>query len=198
MRVIRIQDLLLLGRIRVLILLECKLDVLAFRSFDHWRALVQREGVRPRSFASCIPRWLCIVQMYRIRDTAWSSPFRSRQYVHNSTHLLSSCSFTNTLLAIQELRETGRFSDMSLQTDEDEHSIEMHLPYVRKVFEGWVSLSGFVIPSECCQTRRDITVVPILVGAIDKDKEESYGHLLAPYFAREDTFCVVSSDFCHW
>ena len=35
MRVIRIQDLLLLGRIRVLILLECELDVLAFRSFDH-------------------------------------------------------------------------------------------------------------------------------------------------------------------
>ena len=34
MRVIRIQDLLLLGRIRVLILLECKLDVLVFRSFD--------------------------------------------------------------------------------------------------------------------------------------------------------------------
>lgn len=27
---------------------------------------------------------------------------------------------------------------MDQQTDEDEHSIEMHLPYVRKVFEGWV------------------------------------------------------------
>jgi len=25
---------------------------------------------------------------------------------------------------------------MDVQTDEDEHSIEMHLPYVRKVFEG--------------------------------------------------------------
>ena len=35
MRVIRIQDLLLLGRIRVLILLECELDILVFRSFDH-------------------------------------------------------------------------------------------------------------------------------------------------------------------
>ena len=27
---------------------------------------------------------------------------------------------------------------MDIETDEDEHSIEMHLPYVRKVFEGWV------------------------------------------------------------
>lgn len=45
------------------------------------------------------------------------------------------------LLAIDELRRSGEFSDMSLQTDEDEHSIEMHLPYIRKVFQGSVRLS---------------------------------------------------------
>ena len=28
---------------------------------------------------------------------------------------------------------------MELGTDEDEHSIEMHLPYVRKIFEGYVN-----------------------------------------------------------
>ena len=38
--------------------------------------------------------------------------------------------------AIAELRATGNFGEMDIQTDEDEHSIEMHLPYVRKVFEG--------------------------------------------------------------
>jgi predicted class III extradiol MEMO1 family dioxygenase len=38
--------------------------------------------------------------------------------------------------ACDRLRATGSFSDMDIQTDEDEHSIEMHLPYVRKVFEG--------------------------------------------------------------
>ncbi|KAF8271476.1 MEMO1 family [Lactarius quietus] len=62
---------------------------------------------------------------------------------------------------------------MELGTDEDEHSIEMHLPYIRKVFEG-----------------KDISIVPILVGAIDKKKEETLGV--------EDTFFVISSDFCHW
>jgi predicted class III extradiol MEMO1 family dioxygenase len=46
--------------------------------------------------------------------------------------------------------------------------------------------------------RKDITIVPILVGAINKDKEELYGRVLAPYFAANDTICVVSSDFCHW
>lgn len=39
-------------------------------------------------------------------------------------------------LATDALRATGKFEDMALDTDEDEHSIEMHLPYVRKIFEG--------------------------------------------------------------
>ncbi|KAG9103936.1 hypothetical protein FRC06_006881 [Ceratobasidium sp. 370] len=82
---------------------------------------------------------------------------------------------------VAELRKSKLFSDMSLRTDEDEHSIEMHLPYVRKVFAGL-----------------DIKVVPILVGAIDETSEAHFGAALAPYLAKPDTICVVSSDFCHW
>lgn len=70
---------------------------------------------------------------------------------------------------------------MSRSTDEDEHSIEMHLPYVRKAFEG-----------------KDIKIVPILVGSLRTEDEATFGALLAPYLEREDTFTVVSSDFCHW
>ena len=40
------------------------------------------------------------------------------------------------LSAISELRATESFTDMSVETEEGEHSIEMHLPYIRKVFEG--------------------------------------------------------------
>jgi len=40
--------------------------------------------------------------------------------------------------------------------------------------------------------------VPILVGSMSLEKEKSYGKVLAPYLVREDTICVVSSDFCHW
>jgi hypothetical protein len=82
---------------------------------------------------------------------------------------------------INELKETGNFEWMTLPQDEAEHSIEMHLPYVRKIFAG-----------------QDISIVPILVGAISKAKEKFYGSLLAPYLARPDTFFVISSDFCHW
>ena len=35
----------------------------------------------------------------------------------------------------EELQSTGSFEWMNLETDEDEHSIEMHLPYIAKVFE---------------------------------------------------------------
>ncbi|EJU05319.1 UPF0103-domain-containing protein [Dacryopinax primogenitus] len=85
------------------------------------------------------------------------------------------------LATTAELKATGKFSMMSNKTDENEHSIELHLPYVRKTFEG-------------C----DIKVVPILVGAINDKKEADFGGILAQYLEQEDTMFVVSSDFCHW
>ncbi|TKY85447.1 hypothetical protein EX895_005609 [Sporisorium graminicola] len=80
-----------------------------------------------------------------------------------------------------DLKATGKFSVMSQTEDEDEHSIEMHLPYIYKVFEG-----------------KQVQIVPILVGAINTSKESEYGMLLAPYLADPSNFFVVSSDFCHW
>ncbi|KAF4622838.1 hypothetical protein D9613_001848 [Agrocybe pediades] len=82
---------------------------------------------------------------------------------------------------IKELKDTGNFETMSLKADEDEHSIEMHLPYVRKMFAGM-----------------DIRIVPIVVGSITQRTEASFGSILAPYLASDDTFFVISSDFCHW
>jgi AmmeMemoRadiSam system protein B len=41
---------------------------------------------------------------------------------------------------IKELEATKEFVEkvMTLDVDENEHSIEMHLPYIRKVFKGYV------------------------------------------------------------
>ena len=38
--------------------------------------------------------------------------------------------------AIAELRKTKIFQDMKGDVDEEEHSLEMHLPYIRHVFQG--------------------------------------------------------------
>ncbi|KAF9515600.1 hypothetical protein BS47DRAFT_1371987 [Hydnum rufescens UP504] len=80
-----------------------------------------------------------------------------------------------------ELQKTGNFDLMSLSTDQDEHSIELHLPYVRKIFDGV-----------------DIKIVPILVGSLKLQQERRFGEILAPYLASPDTLFVISSDFCHW
>ncbi len=76
---------------------------------------------------------------------------------------------------------------MSRETDEDEHSLEMHLPYIYKV----LSLH-FPSPDEFP------LLVPILVGATNPQAERRYGRLLAPYLADPTSIFVVSSDFCHW
>jgi len=72
---------------------------------------------------------------------------------------------------------------MSLDVDEDEHSIEMHLPYI-----------AYRMPSK----KNSFTIVPILVGSLSYSNEEVYGKILAPYLADTNNLFIISSDFCHW
>eukprot|EP00112_Aurelia_sp_Birch-Aquarium-sp1_P019674 Seg492.6 transcript_id=Seg492.6/GoldUCD/mRNA.D3Y31 product="Protein MEMO1" protein_id=Seg492.6/GoldUCD/D3Y31 len=83
----------------------------------------------------------------------------------------------------QKLLETGQFEVMSSKTDEDEHSIEMQLPYIAKVME----------------SRKDsFTVVPVLVGSTKKEREAAYGEIFYKYLMDPENLFVISSDFCHW
>lgn len=70
---------------------------------------------------------------------------------------------------------------MTTHTDEDEHSIEMHLPYVAKVMEN-----------------HEFTIVPVLVGSLTHERESEYGRVFSKYLADPDNLFVISSDFCHW
>ncbi|KAF9617064.1 hypothetical protein IFM89_033169 [Coptis chinensis] len=85
------------------------------------------------------------------------------------------------LEANNELLATGKFEVMDLRVDEAEHSMEMHLPYLVKVFHGY-----------------PVKIVPILVGALNSQNEAMYGQLLAKYVDDPKNFFSVSSDFCHW
>lgn len=82
---------------------------------------------------------------------------------------------------IDILKQDGKWSFTDKRAEEDEHSLEMHLPYIRKAFEG-----------------RQIKLVPIMVGALDTALEKTYGQILAKYFDDDNTVFCVSSDFCHW
>ncbi|KAJ1990166.1 hypothetical protein EDC05_004222 [Coemansia umbellata] len=86
---------------------------------------------------------------------------------------------------VQELRTKwgDEWQTMSLKADEDEHSLEMHLPFIYKVFEEHID---------------QLKLVPIMVGNLRFGKEQRYGEMLAPYLADEQNFFIISSDFCHW
>lgn len=88
---------------------------------------------------------------------------------------------------IKELASTGEFESMSSGTDADEHSLEMHLPYIYKM----CSLH-FSSPSDFP------TLVPIMVGSTSRKTEMTLARILLPYLQSPDSVFVISSDFCHW
>ncbi|KAM0717276.1 hypothetical protein Q7P37_007128 [Cladosporium fusiforme] len=84
-----------------------------------------------------------------------------------------------------ELHESGLFQYMSQDVDENEHSLEMHLPYIYKILS---NTHGTDLPP----------LVPIMVGNTSASTERSLGQLLAPYLADPSNAFVISSDFAHW
>jgi MEMO1 family protein len=80
---------------------------------------------------------------------------------------------------------------MTQKTDEDEHSLELHLPFV----------------ADCAIRHREasveshdrrIAVVPILVGDVSPKDTSLLAEVLAPLIASPENVFVISSDFCHW
>lgn len=135
--------------------------------------------------------------------------------------------FSSVVTVYEELRATKKFEEMNLNVDEAEHSMEMHLPYLAKVFQGYDTLKGWqseiyaFLQCHCwksCRSegvafnsvlwrhnlwsgnlcRTSVKIVPILVGSCTPETEAMYGRLLAKYLDDPKNFFSVSSDFCHW
>ncbi|KAL5371935.1 hypothetical protein DPSP01_013876 [Paraphaeosphaeria sporulosa] len=88
------------------------------------------------------------------------------------------------------IRKEWNLKTMSRQQDEDEHSLEMHLPYIYKM----LSLHNSAFKSDASS----VPLVPILVGATNSATERDLGSKLAHYLADPTNLFVISSDFCHW
>ncbi|KAI6137425.1 hypothetical protein F5141DRAFT_1208987 [Pisolithus sp. B1] len=73
----------------------------------------------------------------------------------------------------EELLKTGKFKTMNLSTDEDEHSIEMHLPYICHVFQESAdaphSLPFFLTPSEQQQHHDSAHIATFATGVLVSD-----------------------------
>lgn len=77
----------------------------------------------------------------------------------------------------------GAFGYMLLAVDEEEHSFEMHAPFI--VYRAQ-------------QEKVDVKIVPIMVSGLNKALKEKIVQELSPYFADEQNAFVVLLDFCHW
>ncbi|XP_062502128.1 protein MEMO1-like [Corticium candelabrum] len=84
---------------------------------------------------------------------------------------------------VSELRASGMFEELSLKADENEHSIEMHLPFIAKAMES---------------KKGAFAIIPIVVGALKPEGEQKYGRLLSKYILDSTNLFIISSDFCHW
>jgi len=112
-------------------------------------------------------------------------------HVHYSNCVLSAAKVYETPLynlkvdegVVQKLRDTGLFDTMSMRVDEEEHSLEMQLPFIARMME---------------PRKDDFTIVPMLVGSLTRAQERQYGKLLSHYFSDPHNLFVISSDFCHW
>eukprot|EP01029_Cantina_marsupialis_P006910 TRINITY_DN17621_c0_g1_i1.p1 TRINITY_DN17621_c0_g1~~TRINITY_DN17621_c0_g1_i1.p1 ORF type:complete len:315 (-),score=74.75 TRINITY_DN17621_c0_g1_i1:59-1003(-) len=81
----------------------------------------------------------------------------------------------------EKLTKTEGFDYMTKSTDELEHSLEMHLPFIAYQMGD-----------------ADYSLVPIMVGHISDSQAEEYGKELSKYLVEEGTVFIISSDFCHW
>ncbi|KAI5369706.1 Putative MEMO1 family protein [Septoria linicola] len=83
---------------------------------------------------------------------------------------------------------SGKFEWMSQSVDEDEHSLEMHLPYIFKMLSKTFGDDPARFPP----------LVPIMVGNTSPTTERSLGRILAEYLDDPENAFVISSDFAHW
>eukprot|EP00826_Nyctotherus_ovalis_P040618 TRINITY_DN4020_c0_g1_i2.p1 TRINITY_DN4020_c0_g1~~TRINITY_DN4020_c0_g1_i2.p1 ORF type:complete len:297 (-),score=74.56 TRINITY_DN4020_c0_g1_i2:596-1486(-) len=110
-------------------------------------------------------------------------------YVHINYCALTKCTVYETPLGnmevdtetVNKLLKVKGFKQMDIDVDEQEHSLEMHLPFLKQIFGN-----------------RKVLLVPIMVGSITEDQEKSYGETLAEFMKDDETLFAVSSDFCHW
>ena len=84
---------------------------------------------------------------------------------------------------INKNNKNNLFHILPKYIDENEHSIEMELPFLKMLFNS---------------IEKDFIIVPIIVGEIKSNDFDLIGQYLLELYNDEKTLFVISSDFCHW
>lgn len=87
----------------------------------------------------------------------------------------------------QEVAEAAMMEKMPRRGEVDEHSLEMHMPYL------------YIRCKETFGTPDKFPkIVPMLIGSNSGPEEKVYAKALLPYVKDPENAFIVSSDFCHW
>ncbi|ODV95126.1 hypothetical protein PACTADRAFT_49874 [Pachysolen tannophilus NRRL Y-2460] len=107
--------------------------------------------------------------------------------------MLSNCEYYQTPFGDLEVdtkiveqfisKDKNFFKTMSLDIDEEEHSFEMHLPFVYRMTQN---------------NPQKPKIIPIMISHSSKDFENKLADYLLPFFEDNSNTFVISSDFCHW
>ncbi|KAJ5076813.1 protein memo1 [Anaeramoeba ignava] len=81
---------------------------------------------------------------------------------------------------ITELSKYHEFFPLTEKVEQNEHSLELQLPFI-------VHVLG-----------TEVEIVPMMVGHLSEDEKQRCGEILSSYLKDENTLFVISSDFCHW
>lgn len=81
---------------------------------------------------------------------------------------------------VSKLKEGLYFRLIDIDKDEEEHSIEMQLPFIIKIFD------------------KKSKIIPLLTGPLDDDMLLEYAKALSNYFEDPTSLFIISTDFCHW
>ncbi|KAF5403515.1 Mediator of cell motility 1 [Paragonimus heterotremus] len=130
-------------------------------------------------------RWFKVLDMLENEFSSSVLPITS-EYLGNALSplpILALHRCTPSTLIKKELHKTGEFISLSIENDEQEHSVEMQLPYIAKVMEKY---------------RGCFKIVPVVVGSLSPNREAVYGQIFAHYLNNPENVFVISSDFCHW
>lgn len=91
------------------------------------------------------------------------------------------------LPTMRALSSSDVFTTIPRQPEDDEHSLEMHIPYIHKLLFNKFPSQDDLPP-----------LVPIIIGSTSQRVEKEIAKVLSPYFEDETNLWVISSDFCHW
>ncbi|RMJ10809.1 hypothetical protein CDV36_009549 [Fusarium kuroshium] len=88
---------------------------------------------------------------------------------------------------VHQVAKAAAMEQIARRNDVDEHSLEMHMPYLYLRCE-----ETFGSPDKFPK------IVPMLIGSNDGPEEKLIGQALLPYLRDPTNAFIISSDFCHW